>query len=119
MHWYRWLRLVRDPAVGDPWRRVLTVAFVLLTLALPAGILALRLAPRPLDRLLPIAAFTWLGLAFLLFVAVLALDLARLAAQGAALVSEILRAQPDPPEDPARRVFVARALAGTAVVATA
>jgi predicted MPP superfamily phosphohydrolase len=119
MHWYLWMRLVRDPAVGDPWRRLLTIAFVLLTLALPAGMLALRLAPRPLDRLLPIAAFTWLGLAFLLFVAVLALDLARLAAQGAALVADLARARPDPPDDPARRLFVARALAGTAVAATA
>jgi predicted MPP superfamily phosphohydrolase len=119
MHWYLWLRLVRDPAVGDPWRRVLAVAFVALTLALPAGMLALRLAPRPLDRIVPIAAFTWLGLAFLLFVAVLALDLARLAAQGASLLADLARARPDPPEDPARRLFVARALAGTAVAATA
>jgi predicted MPP superfamily phosphohydrolase len=119
MHWYLWLRLVRDPAVGDPWRRILALAFVALTLALPAGMLALRLAPRPLDRIVPIAAFTWLGLAFLLFVAVLALDLARLAAQGASLLSDLARARPDPPEDPARRLFVARALAGTAVAATA
>jgi predicted MPP superfamily phosphohydrolase len=119
MHWYLWLRLVRDPAVGDPWRRILAIAFVALTLALPAGILALRLAPRPLDRIVPIAAFTWLGLAFLLFVAVLALDLARLAAQAASLLVELARARPDPPEDPARRLFVARALAGTAVAATA
>jgi hypothetical protein len=119
MHAYLWLRLVRDPALGDPWRRVIGIAFVVLTLALPLGILALRLAPRPLDRLIPIAAFTWLGLAFLLFVAVLALDLARLAAQGAALLADWVRARPDPPADPARRLFVARALAGTAVAATA
>ncbi|HET8541985.1 MAG TPA: metallophosphoesterase [Anaeromyxobacter sp.] len=119
MHWYLWARLVRDPALGDPWRRILTVAFVLLTLALPAGILALRLAPRPLDRIVPAAAFTWLGLAFILFVAVLALDLARLAVQAAALLADLARARPDVPDDPARRVFVARALAGTAVAATA
>jgi predicted MPP superfamily phosphohydrolase len=119
MHWYLWMRLVRDPALGDPWRRILGIAFVVLTLALPAGMLALRMAPRPLDRIVPIAAFTWLGLAFLLFVAVLALDIARLAAQGASLLADLARARPDPPEDPARRLFVARALAGTAVAATA
>jgi predicted MPP superfamily phosphohydrolase len=66
-----------------------------------------------------VAAFTWLGVGFLLFVAVLALDLARLAAEGATLLSDYLRARPDPPQDPARRIFVARALAGTAAVATA
>jgi predicted MPP superfamily phosphohydrolase len=119
MHGYLWLRLVRDPALADPWRRAIGVAFVLLTLSLPIGMLALRLAPRPFDRLVPIAAFTWLGLAFLLFVSVLALDLARLAAQGAALFAEWARARPGPPDDPARRLFVARALAGTAVAATA
>jgi predicted MPP superfamily phosphohydrolase len=119
MHWYLWMRLVRDPALADPWRRILAIAFVALTLALPAGMLALRLAPRPLDRIVPIAAFTWLGLAFLLFVAVLALDLARLVAQGASLLADLARARPDPPQDPARRIFVARALAGTAVAATA
>jgi predicted MPP superfamily phosphohydrolase len=119
MHWYLWMRLVRDPGLVDPWRRLLTVAFVLLTLSVPIGMAALRLAPRPLDRLVPIAAFTWLGIAFLLFVAVLALDLARLAAQGLVLVADWVRAQPDPPEDPGRRLFVARTLATTAVAATA
>ncbi len=119
MHWYLWLRLVRDPALAEPWRRVLGVGFGVLTLSLPLGMLALRLAPRPFDRLVAIAAFTWLGVAFLLFVAVLALDLARLAAEGATLLADWARARPDPPDDPARRVFVARALAGTAVAATA
>jgi predicted MPP superfamily phosphohydrolase len=119
MHWYLWLRLVRDPALAEPWRRMLELGFAVLTLSLPLGMLAFRIAPRPFDRLIPIAAFTWLGLAFLLFVAVLALDLARLAVEGAALVADWARARPDPPEDPARRLFVARALAGTAVAATA
>ena len=119
MHWFLWARLVRDPALAEPWRRILAFAFLLLTCSLPVGVLALRFAPRPLDRLVPIAAFTWLGLAFLLFVAVLALDLARLVAEGGALLADWMRAAPAPPDDPGRRIFVARALAGTAVAATA
>jgi uncharacterized protein len=119
MHWYLWMRLVRDPALAEPWRRVLSISLVVLTFSVPLGMLALRLAPRPLDRLVPVAAFTWLGVGFLLFVAVLALDLARLAAEAASLVAAYLRARPEAPSDPARRVFVARALAGTALAATA
>jgi predicted MPP superfamily phosphohydrolase len=119
MHWYLWLRLVRDPGLGEPWRRLLSIAFAVLTFSVPIGLLARRLAPRPFDRFVPAAAFTWLGLGFLLFVAVLALDLARLAAEGATLLADYLRSRPEPPADPARRVFVARALAGTAVMATA
>jgi predicted MPP superfamily phosphohydrolase len=119
MHWYLWLRLVRDPALAEPWRRILSVALGVLTFSVPIGMLALRLAPRPLNKLIPAAAFTWLGVGFLLFVAVLAFDLARLAAQGVTLLADYLRATPEPPQDPARRVFVARALAGTAVIASA
>jgi predicted MPP superfamily phosphohydrolase len=117
MHWYLWLRLVRDPGLAEPWRRVLSVAFGVLTFSVPIGMLALRLAPRPLNRLVPTLAFTWLGVGFLLFVSVLALDLARLAVQGASLLADYLRAAPEPPQDPARRLFVARALAGTAALA--
>ncbi len=119
MHWYLWIRLVRDPALAEPWRRILSVALVVLTFSVPIGMLALRLAPRPLDRLVPAVAFTWLGVGFLLFVAVLALDLARLAAEAASLVASYLRSTPEAPADPERRRFVARALAGTAAVATA
>ncbi len=119
MHWYLWMRLVRDPGVGDPWRRILSITLIVLTFSAPLGMLALRLAPRPFDRLVPAVAFTWLGVGFLLFVSVLALDLARLVLEGATLLADYLRSAPEPPADPARRVFVARALAGTAVVATA
>ena len=119
MHWYLWLRLVRDPALVEPWRRILSVAFLVLTFSVPIGMLALRLAPRPFDRLVPVAAFTWLGVAFLLFVSVLAFDLARLAVEGIGLALAHLRSIPEPPADPARRIFVARALAGTAVAAAA
>jgi hypothetical protein len=119
MHGYVWLRLVRDPALAEPWRRILGVALVLLTISFPLAIVALRHAPRPLDRIIPIAAFTWVGIAFLLFIAVLALDLLRLGAQGIGWLADLIRARPDPPPDPERRLFVARALAGTAVVATA
>jgi predicted MPP superfamily phosphohydrolase len=119
MHGYLWIRLVRDPGLAEAWRRGLGIAFVVLTVSFPVAVVALRLAPRPLDRLLAIGAFTWLGLAFLLFVAVLALDLARFAAQAATWVAAWATSRPELPEDPGRRLFVARALAGTAVAATA
>lgn len=120
MHGYLWARLVRDPALPEPWRRIATVALVALAFAVPLGMLALRLAPRPLAQVVPVVAFTWLGLAFLLFTAVLVLDAARLAAQAAAWLVDWFRdVQPGPPADPDRRVFVARVVAGTAALATA
>ncbi len=119
MHGYLWVRLVRDPALPEPWRRVATVALVVLAFAVPLGLLALRFAPRPFAQALPVLAFTWLGLAFLLFCAVLVLDAVRLTAQGGAWLADWLRAQPDPPADPERRLLIARAVAGTAALAAA
>jgi predicted MPP superfamily phosphohydrolase len=118
MHTYLWLRLVRDPALAEPWRRLATFLLVALAAASPLGMAAVRLAPRPFSKLLPAFAFTWLGLAFMLFCAVLALDLARAAAQGGGWLADLLRTRPGPPADPERRRFIARALAGTALVAT-
>jgi len=119
MHAYLWLRLVRDPALPEPWRRIATVALVLLGLAVPVAMAAMRLAPRPIDRILPAVAFTWLGVAFMLLCAIAALDLVRLLATAGTWLAEWTRSgPPEPPADPERRVFVARALAGTAVAAT-
>jgi predicted MPP superfamily phosphohydrolase len=117
MHGYLWLRLVRDPGLPDPWARVATVALALLALAVPAGMLAVRLGRGWVARLVPVAAFCWLGIAFILFCVVAALDLARLAAQAIALVGDWLRTGPEAPADPDRRAFVARAVAGGALLA--
>jgi predicted MPP superfamily phosphohydrolase len=116
MHAYLWLRLVRDPSLPAPWGRVATVLLVLLTLGVPAGLFALRMGTGWIARLAPVAAATWLGIAFILFCTVAALDLARLAAQGIAFALEWLRLRAEPPADPARRLFVARAVAGGAVL---
>ena len=61
-------------------------------------------------------AFIWLGVAFLLFAALLTLDAARLLARGGAAAADWLRGAPDLPDDPARRLLVARAVAGGALL---
>ncbi len=118
MHAYLWARLVRDPALPEPWRRAATALLVLLAVALPVGVAALRLAPRPFSRILPAVALTWLGVAFMLCCAILALDAARALAHAGAWLADLARATPEPPADPERRRFVARAIAGGAVLAT-
>ncbi len=117
MHFYLWARLVRDPALPDPWRKGLAVLLAVLALAVPAGMFALRLLGRPLPRALPYVAFGWLGLAFLLFSALVALDLVRILAAAGTWLSDLLRSAPDGPADPSGRFFVARAVAGGALVA--
>jgi len=115
-HWYLWSRLVRDPALPEPWGRILTVLFVAAALALPLGLIASRLWPGPATRVLAAVLFTWMGVAVLLLGAVLAADVVRLLSAGASWLADLLRGGADPPADPERRLFVARAVAGGAAL---
>ena len=117
MHGYLWLRLIRDPGLPDSWRRLATVLLVLLALSVPLGMFAVRLGSGWVARVLPAAAFAWLGIAFVLFCVVAAIDLARLSVELAAVFGDWLRRSPEPPADPSRRLFVARSVAGGAVLA--
>ena len=112
MHGYLWLRLVRDTGLPEPWRRLSTWALVAAALLIPAGLFSARLAGESVARALPLVAFVWLGLAFLLFSALLLVDAVRLLAFLATQVGDWLRHAPEAPPDPARRQLLARAVAG-------
>ena len=119
MHYYLWVRLVRDPALPEPWSRLLTVALGLAAVGMPAGMVLYRLRwSSGLARGLIAAVYVWMGLAFILFSLFLALDLVRWIAAGGTWLASLLRGVPEPPADPERRVFIARTLAGGAVLAT-
>ncbi len=115
MHAYLWLRLVRDPSLPEPWRRLTTVLLVLLALGVPAG-LAMARASGWVARVAPVLAATWLGVAFILFCTVAAFDLVRVAGDGLGFLLQWMRTRPEAPEDPARRLVLARALAGGAAL---
>jgi predicted MPP superfamily phosphohydrolase len=117
LHGYLWIRLVRDTGLGEPWRRLATWGLVVGALLIPAGLIGARLAGEHVSRTLPLAAFVWLGLSFLLFSALLLADAARLAVWAAGLVTDWLHHAPDAPQDPSRRLLLARVAAGGALVA--
>jgi hypothetical protein len=117
MHYFIWARVARDTQLPEAWQRGLGWLLLAAALAVPVGIfLSRRLPYRAVSPLLA-ALFTWMGAAFLLFAALLATDLARLVAAAVRLVAAAATGQVDPPADPARRAFVARALAGGATLA--
>jgi len=115
MHLYVWARLVRDTGLPEPWRRIASVALALAAVAIPAAMILSRLSGGPLARALPWFAFAWLGTVFLLFAALLVVDLVRLLASIGQALRAWLAGAGDPPLDPERRRFVARAAAVTAV----
>jgi predicted MPP superfamily phosphohydrolase len=117
MHYYIWSRLVRDTAVGEPWRRLLTVGFVAAAVAVPVAFLTMRARAGALADGFVFGAMLWMGVAFLLLSSLVLVDLARLAASGLGSLADWLRHAPEAPADPERRTIMARAVAGGAVLA--
>lgn len=108
LHYYLWLRLIRDPHWPSPWRAIATVALVLLTISLPATLFFMRRPASPL-RLMVWPAFIWMGLMFLLTVILAGSDLIRLAAFVARWATK------QPPLSAERRAFFAQWIAGGAL----
>ncbi|MGY1855692.1 metallophosphoesterase [Modestobacter sp. SYSU DS0290] len=137
LHGYLWLRLVRGTTRPGRLRRRLTLLAVVLAV-LPVAAVLLRRSPLPQAVATPLdwIGYTWLGLAFYAFLAVLATEPIRLVARllsrrrgqtSEEVADEAARAEPaataaeqpvpvtapDPPApDPvSRRLFLARSLA--------
>ena len=109
VHFYLWVRLVRDTQLPLPLRTWATAALIALALSLPATFIVMRKLPTELARLLAWPGFLWMGLMFLAFTLVLAGDIVRLLlVVGAKAASGGL--------DPGRRLMLARVLGGGAAV---
>lgn len=111
LHYYFWLRLVRDTALSPAVRQIATVAIIGLGCLIVAAPIASRTMP-PVGRVLAWPGFLWLGMMFILAVLLAAGDVARLVA---GLVG---RLSGHPVIEPSRRAFAARLLAGAALTAT-
>jgi predicted MPP superfamily phosphohydrolase len=111
VHYYLWLRLVRDPALPALAYRVLSALLVAFFVLVPVSFF-LRRSEAGWTVPLVWVASVWLGLLLLLFFTLLAADVLR---GGVTLVSKLTS---EAPPDPARRTALARILAlGVAVVA--
>lgn len=96
IHYYLWARLVRDPGWPIVVHRSLTVAVIIATMLIPAGLIIGWYTTNPVGRAVAWLGYTWLGTMFLLLVAT--------------AVSEFIRAA-GAIIDPDRRVFFARGIA--------
>lgn len=116
MHYYLWARLVRDTALGQPWRRMATVFLILAVVAIPAAVFMARLAGSSLIRAIPVVIYSWLGAALILVSAALAADLLRWFGALATWVASLWSHSSNLPVDPDRRLFLARAVAGSTLL---
>lgn len=110
LHYYFWVRLVRDTQLPTPARQIATTALIAL-----AGILVLapvlsRWVPD-IGRPMAWPGFVWLGMMFFLAVALFGTDLLRLLAWLFGRLSGYFVF------DPTRRTLIARVFAGAALAA--
>ena len=113
IHYYLWARLVRDPHLAPPWDTAATWLLALLSASIPVALLLGRGHHR-VRQLLAWPAYVWMGVMFLMFVALLSIDLGWLLL---ALGRRLIGAAARDPDLPARRAFVRRIFAsGVAVV---
>jgi uncharacterized protein len=112
VHFYFWVRLVRDTQVPFPYRPWASGALVLLAACLPLPFLVARRLPTDWARWLVWPAYVWMGFMFLLFVLLVATDLVRLLAFVGAKVGAHQAL------DEGRRTLMARVLGGAAGLGT-
>ena len=106
-HAYIWARLVRDTAPGPRGTWALTSLLVVLGLSIPATMIWVRTHAQQIWRPQLTAAYLWMGLFFILVCLLAGGD----ALQGVWRLWQRLHPQ-SLPEDPARRLFIARLVGG-------
>lgn len=111
IHLYLWKRLVRDTTVPGRLRRVGTGLLVVLLILPMVALVGGRSWPMSVLRPLEWVGLVWVGVMFYIFVVLLVLELPRAALW--------IRVRREDGVDPGRRLFLSRALAGTALVLSA
>ena len=110
IHFYFYFRLVVMPNLPVPWRTVAKVVFIALPLSFPISFLVGRVLDVSFARCLLYPIYIWLGVMLMLFFALLAIELIH----GIAWLGARLAGHKHLVEDPGRRLFLARVIAGTA-----
>lgn len=115
LHYYVWLRLVRDTALSGGLRTLASVSIWAFAATLPASFFVGRWLSAPTARVVLWPVFVWLGLLFFLLVLLATVDAARGVAWLGSRVAPALRVA----FDPARRVALARLTGGGVALAAA
>lgn len=112
MHYYFWLRMVRDPGFSPPYRIFGTAAVFALFLLLPISRILVK--QFSFQQVFPLLwfAYLWLGILMLFFFFFLFADILKVLLHAA----QYILPGKDTLPDPGRRLFIARSLAASASV---
>lgn len=109
VHYYIWARLIRDLQPSPTWHRILSIGMVLLFTSIPLTMVAGRLLPREVAQVWLRPSYIWIGVMWLLLVAVLSLDVVKTLVLG---IEKLIGA----PHDPDRRQTLAKLFGVAAAV---
>ena len=112
-HYYLWARLVRDPAWPRPVGPVLTGLLILLAVGPLVGMILRRTLGKVAIQPLLMGLYVWIGAGFMLLMGLVVADLLRSAARLAGVGGGA------GPEDPERRILLARSVAVAASLGAA
>lgn len=113
IHYYLWLRLVRDAGLSAPWHQLATTAILLLCLSMPLTMFLSRGIPFEFAKVVAWGPFVWMGVMLLLLTTFAAVDTVRL---GAGIARLLAWGETNTP-DPGRRLLLGRFVAGGAFLA--
>jgi len=108
VHYYFWHRLVKAPALPQPWRLIATLVLIGFALLIPLSFALGRMSLPWLRDSVMLAAFSWFGFIGILFVLLVDAELLR----GLALLSSRLGGPGPDLADPTRRLLLSRIIAG-------
>ena len=107
LHYYFWVRLVRDTALPTPWRQIATGLLWFLGLSMPVSMMLWR-SHHPLRNVLAWPAFIWMGMILSLTVVIFGTDVVKLVMRAGGGL-----------RDPERRLAMQRLLGAAAATLSA
>ncbi len=102
LHYFVWMRLVRDASLPSGLSRGLTIGIIALGVFMSLSFPLTRLLPRTVGSPIAWIAYTWMGLLAIWFFTLVPMEVLRLVGRATVGV------------DPDRRLFLSRAMAGAA-----
>jgi uncharacterized protein len=102
LHYFVWVRIVRDASLPPGWHRAMTIGIVSLGVFMSLSFFIVRFTPRSIGTPVAWIAFTWMGMLAIWFFTLVPMEVVRLVGRATFAV------------DADRRLFLSRAMAGAA-----